>query len=262
MTMTRFPITLLTVAVTFILGSLFFLAGCSGDDPVTPAPLPEESSIAEVSDLDKALWQTVLEMPERRWMTDSAGENLGTTKLPFPGSPEQLMANFRTVYETRDPGEYIKLMHPDFLTILQDATIQEYPDVGTTLDRYEEQNIHKRMFSGLAVTDPQGELVPGVQDIHFSVFMPLNTWQVTPPDDIFPNALMAPFEVVIMLDRGQNYSTMRVEGLIKFYVTSSGFKHNGLKQQFYQMVGQVDLTNSGNKSVEGTSWGSVKAMFR
>jgi len=259
--MTRYSSTLLTVAVAFILGSLFLLSGCSGDDPVTPAPLPEEIDLPGVTELDKALWQTVLEMPERRWMIDPAGENLGTTKLPFPGSPDQLMANFRTIYETRDVGEYLKLMHPDFLTILQEGTTEEFPDVGTTLDYSEEQHIHKRMFSGLAVTDPQGVLVPGILSIDFSVFHALDTWQTAPADDIFPNALWAPYEVVIMLDRGQNFSTLKVEGVIKFFVTSEVFKHNGLKQQFFQMVGQVDLTG-GFKSVEQTNWGSVKALYR
>jgi len=259
--MTRYSNTLLTVAAALILGSLFLLSGCSGDDPVTLAPLSEENDLPVVTELDKALWQTVLEMPERRWMVDPAGENLGITKLPFPGSPDQLMENFRTIYETRDVGEYLKLMHPDFLTILQESTTEEFPDVGTTLDFSEEQHIHKRMFSGQAVTDPQGDLVPGVLSIDFNAFHALDTWQVTPPDDIFPNTEWAPFEVVILLDRGQNYSTLKVEGVIKFYVTSEVFKQNGLKQNFYQMIGQVDLTG-GFKSTEETNWGSVKALYR
>lgn len=259
--MTRFPSTLLTLAAALLLGGLLLLTGCSGDDPVNPVSASDEGSSSGVTALDKALWETVLELPEHRYLTEEREDNLGTIKLPFPGSPEQLMANFQTIYETRDVYEYLKIMHPDFQTILQEGTVQEFPDVGPTLDRYEEQNIHKRMFSGLAVTDPQGWLVPGVTDIHFSVFQPLSTWAISPPEDIIPNALWAPFQVVILMDRGQNWSTLKVEGVIKFYVTSETFKHNGHQREFYQMVGQVDLTG-GIKSTEETPWGSVKALYR
>ncbi len=46
--------------------------------------------------------------------------------LPFPGSPDVLMANFQTIYETMDFDEYRKIMHPDFLTILQEETIIDF----------------------------------------------------------------------------------------------------------------------------------------
>jgi hypothetical protein len=166
-------------------------------------------------------------------------------ELPFPGSPDVLMNNFQTIYETRDFNEYRKIMHPDFLTILQDATVEEFPDVGTTLDVNEELRIHERMFSGDAVTDPQGVLVPGVLSIDFNNFRALDDWKVSPADDIIPNAQWAPFEVVFLFDRGQNYSTLKVEGTIKFYVTNRDSLHQGTVKKYHQMIGQVDLTSSG-----------------
>jgi hypothetical protein len=166
-------------------------------------------------------------------------------ELPFPGSPDVLMQNFQTIYETRDYDEYRKIMHPNFLTILQDATVQEFPDVGTTLDVTEELKIHERMFSGDAVTDPDGELVPGVLAIDFNNFRALDDWKVSPSDDIIPDAQWAPFEVVFLFDRGQNYSTLKVEGTIKFYVTSRDSTHQGTVKKYHQMIGQVDLTSSG-----------------
>jgi hypothetical protein len=152
-------------------------------------------------------------------------------------------------------------MHPDFLTILQPSTTEEFPDVGPTLDRYEEQNIHKRMFSGWPVTDPNGDLVPGILDITFQVLQPVGPWEISPGDDPVPNALYAPYEVQVLFDRGQNFSTLRVEGLIKFYVVAEEFEFKGVSRVFYQMVGQVDLTDN-NKVTEGTNWGSVKALYR
>jgi hypothetical protein len=231
--------------------------GCSSDDPVAPVLSEGEVTLDE----NKALWNAALRSLGPIVTTEERGFNLGNTNLPFPASPEQVMANFQTIYETMDVNEYLNLMHPDFVTILQQSTMEEFPDVGPTLDRYEEQNIHKRMFSGLAVTDPNGNLVPGVHNIDFSVFMPLDVWQISPPEDVIPNALYAPFEVSILFDRGQNYSTMKVEGIIKFYVTGQEFSYKGVTRVFYQMVGQVDLTDS-NKAVEGTSWGTAKALFR
>lgn len=166
-------------------------------------------------------------------------------ELPFPGSPDVLMQNFQTIYETRDFDEYQKIMHPDFLTILQDETIQDFPDVGETLDVNEELRIHQRMFSGDPVTDPNGDLVPGVANISFSRFINLETWAVSPPTDIIPNAEWALYDVEFLFDRGQTFSTLKVEGTIKFYVTSRDSMHLGSLRQYYQMIGQVDLTSSG-----------------
>ena len=260
--MTKFSSSLSTVAVLVIVGSLFLMTGCSSDDdPVTPIPLAQEDSPYVPTEMDIALWQTVLQMDDLWREIDTIEYNLRTTKLPFPDSPEQLMENFQTIYETMDVDEYLKIMHPDFLTILQEETINEFPDVGTTLDVLEEQHIHKRMFSGNSVTDPNGDFVPGVVGISFHVLQQLDDWSISSGDDIIPNAEWAPFAVEFLFDRGQEFSTMTVEGTIKFYVTSVEFQFQSVDMQFYQMIGQVDLTNS-VKASEGTSWGTVKALFR
>ena len=117
------------------------------------------------------------------------------------------------------------------------------------------------MFSGLGVEDPQGNFVPGVKNISFQVFRALDTWQMSPPDDIIPNAEWAPFEVDILFDRGQEFSTMKVEGTVKFYVTSRELVYKGKTHRYYQMKGQIDLTGRGKKT-EVSSWGSTKALFR
>lgn len=176
---------------------------------------------------------------------EGGGDTTKPTGLPWPGSADVLMDNFRQIYETRDIDEYRKIMHPDFLTILQEATTTEFPDVGTTLDVNEELRIHERMFSGEALTDPNGDFVPGVLSINFSKFRALDAWVESPSDDIIPNAEWAPFEVDFLFDRGQNFSTLKVEGTIKFYVTSKDSLHQGSTKKYYQMIGQVDLTNLG-----------------
>lgn len=257
--MTRYPSTLLNVATLILLGGVFLMTGCSGGDPAAPVANDGDSIVAPAS--DEALWESVLKMPDSWWGIDRSSDNVGVTKLPFPDSPQQVMENFVTAYETRDVGEYLMIMHPDFQTILQQETIDEFPDVGPTLDRYEEQNIHKRMFLGQAVIDPNGDLLPGITEIAFDVIQSLGPWEATPNDDIFPNAQSALYEIQVLFNRGQNFSTLRVEGMIKFYVVSREFEHEGVTRQFFQMVGQVDLTD-GHKAIESTNWGFVKALFR
>jgi hypothetical protein len=163
----------------------------------------------------------------------------------------------------QDPEKIVReILHPDFLTILQDATVQEFPDVGTTLDVNEELRIHQRMFSGDPVTDPNGQFVPGVAGISFSQFQALDDWAVSSGDDIIPNAEWAPYEVEFLFDRGQEFSSLRVQGTIKFYVTSRDSLHEDVLRQYYQMIGQVDLTSRGGKVVENVLWGSAKAIYR
>ena len=204
-----------------------------------------------------------VEVRDRWGLTDTAGFEVTFNHpgLPFPGSPDQLMANFRTVYETMDFYGYLHILHPEFLTILQEQTIVEFPDVGTTLDVNEELRIHERMFSGEMVTDPDGLYVPGLSYVSFNVFRALDTWVLSPGNDIIPNTMWAPYDVEIFFSRGPQYSTLKVEGAIKFYVASRDSMHEGTLKQYYEMRGQVDLTN-GNKSVELFTWGSVKAMWR
>ncbi len=188
-----------------------------------------------------------------------AGEPVSS--LPFPGSPDQLMANFKTMYETRDYREFELIMAPGFETILQQETIEEFPDVGETLDLTEELRIHDRMFSGNAVTDPNGDLVPGVTSISFWRFTSQGNWADSPPTDIIPDSEWALYDVEFLLSRGQTFSTLKVRGNIKFYVTSRDSLHEGMNKPYYQMIGQVDLTNV-RKGVEESSWGTVKAVWR
>jgi hypothetical protein len=82
-----------------------------------------------------------------------------------------------------------------------------------------------------------------VLSISFAKFRALDAWAISPGDDIIPNAEWAPFEVEFLFDRGQTYSTLKVNGNIKFYVTSRDSMHQGSVKKYYQMIGQRDETN-------------------
>ena len=173
-------------------------------------------------------------------VTPEAGDALE----PFPGTLRQLMTNFVAAHESGDFAAYRSLLRDDYIMLLQPATQEEFPDVGPTLDLAEELIIAERMFGGQAITNSQGDLVPGISAISFQIFEQQDNWTTSQPTDVIPNARAAQFEVTFLFDR-QGDSTLRVDGLIKFYVTSRDSVVNDVTKQYFQMVGQQDLTNGG-----------------
>ena len=170
------------------------------------------------------------------------------------------MANFRTIYETMDVNEYRLILDPAFETILQQGTQDDFPEVGVTLDVAEENHLHERMFLGEPLQDANGDLLPAIYQFTLARFLPLVDWGESLPTDPIPNTLSALYDVEILVDRGQEYSTLLVRGSIRFYVTTAEGRLNGQPKTYYRLVGQLDLTE-GNKSVPAIPWGSLKAWF-
>ncbi len=178
-----------------------------------------------------------------------------------PESTAELVTQFMAAYEAKDVEKYLALLDPDYLMILSDETIFRFPDVGPTLDFAEEERIHKRMFSGKSVTDPLGDLIPGVLAIGFGVFKALDDWSPSDNEDRFPGAVWAPFQVELLFDRGQNFSTLKFGGTVKFYARSHEIMVGDTEKTVFLMAGMVDLTYLA-KGVEDTPWGVVKALYR
>ena len=182
------------------------------------------------------------------------------SSLPFPDTPDQLLANFRTIYETRDTDEYRIILDPAFVTLLQPETVNEFPLVGNELDFAEEIRIHDRLFSAESQTDPGGGFIPAVVQISFSRLTQIVDWGLSLPTDPIPSTLSSLYDVEILVDRGQAYSTLKVEGQIRFYATTAEVLHEGQPRTYYRLVGQLDLTDS-RKDVSIMAWGSLKAYF-
>lgn len=193
-------------------------------------------------------------------MNPQSGADIPASDLPFPDTPSQMAANFLAVYENRDIDEYRLMMDPAFETHLKAATVNEFPALGQTLDFTEENRIHARLFSGDELTDAQGGLLPAVQQVEFEVFRQLVDWGVSLPTDPIPNTLSALYEVVILVDRGQSFAAIRVEGQIRFYAEPAEGRVDGKPQTYFRMAGQLDLTSPG-KGSEQTNWGSLKALY-
>jgi hypothetical protein len=178
-----------------------------------------------------------------------------------PETEDGVMHAFRTAYEARDLNVLQVLLHSDFVMPLQPWTQQEFPDLGTELNRADEMRIAERMFRGTPVTDPDGVLVPGISNISFSVLEPQGAWADTEPGSDFPGARFAIFDVIIQFDRA-GYSTLKVLGQLKFYVSGRDTVVDGANRTYFTMIGQGDFTGGGLKSIEDANWGSVKALFR
>ncbi len=179
---------------------------------------------------------------------DDDGGGGGTEKPPvemdFPGDPETLMKNFRTVYEEMDFDSYADMLRKDYITILQTSTQDEFPDVGATLDWEDEIVIAERMFSGQPFTNSAGDLVPGISSISFDQLEQQGDWTDSPPNDVIPNARLGLFEVIFRFDR-PGFSTLMVQGQIKFYIDKRDSVHNGATRDYWQLIGQKDETRDG-----------------
>ncbi len=181
--------------------------------------------------------------------------------LPFPGSEDQLMANFVTAYEDMDIDSYRDLLHPDYKMILQPTTVASYPDLGPDLDRDEELRSAGRMFAGEPVTDPDGVSIPATGSISVDVLAQQGAWAVSLPDDAIPNTRFGNFEVIFRWDR-PGFASMMVSGTVRFYVAGRDSLHEGSPRIYWQLLGVLDLTDSFRKGSELDNWGSVKALWR
>jgi hypothetical protein len=186
------------------------------------------------------------------------------TPEPFnlPESPGAVMISFAIAHETLDRDLYWSLLHPEFEMVLQQETIEQFPDIGPRLEIDEEIRITDRMFSGNDLIDPNGALVPGVVAIHLEKFNPELDWQVSPSDDPIPNVLFAPYQVEFLFNRGQSYSQAFAVGQARFYVAARDSVHEGETREYFQLIGIVDLTLGSYKATEQECWGSFKALYR
>lgn len=195
-------------------------------------------------------------------------EFVGTYVHQFPNTPDKLIENLRRIYESMDIAEYPELLRSDFVTILQASTIAAFPDVGPDLDVTEELRIHERMFAGLDVLDPEGQLVPGIKQIQFQTIVRQGDWEISPANDPIPNTDNALYDVSLVFDRGQTYTTLRVQGSIRFYVTHRDSLVDGVPVPYYQLIAEKDLTldqksaDRTGKAIEYVAWGTLKALFR
>ena len=92
-----------------------------------------------------------------------------------------------------DIGAYGYLLHPEFIMILQESTIRDFPTVGETLDRGQEIGIHQRMFAGDSGVDENDEITSPVSSFSMQVPTQLTDWEDSEPDAVIPDTPKALF---------------------------------------------------------------------
>lgn len=189
-----------------------------------------------------------------------AGGDIPDSDLPFPATPDLLMSNFVTIYQTMNAAEYKLILDPAFETHLTTITMNAFPDLGATLDDGEENRIHGRLFSGKDLTDAGGVVLPAIHGFSFSKIEKIVDWGESLSSDTIPNTLSALYELEILVDRGPSHSTLKVEGQVRFYAKPSSGRVDGQSQTYFRLVGQFDLTKP-FKATESIAWGSLKALY-
>ncbi len=199
-----------------------------------------------------------------RWgqVSEASQTVVATEFFVFADSPEQLMANFQTVYEDMDILGYREVIDSGFVIYLSQDTIDEYSLPREFFDYDEEVQITDRMFSGNARTRPNGDIIPGITRIQFNYFQPEAAWADSPPDHRIPNAIWAPFRVDFTIEQG-NEGRLNIKGIIEFYLNSEQVEHQGRIQTKYSMIGQMDYTGYGSlkRPTTDVSWSDVKALY-
>ncbi|MBK9302342.1 MAG: hypothetical protein IPM94_00150 [bacterium] len=161
---------------------------------------------------------------------------------PFPGTAEQLMANFKQAYDLMNAARYAEALHEDFLFIFQDGSSAAPPSGVFT--REEDLQSTTRMFRGEQGQDLDGIVKPGVRDIEFTQLERLTDWEDVDGDDLyFPGAMRALYDVriVFILDT-ESLNTITIDCQQLFYVepVTEPVDGGGTRERYY-LVGQQDL---------------------
>lgn len=206
--------------------ALFAIAGCSGDDD------------------------------------SQAGPNAPAYRLPFPDTPDQLIANFQIALTTLDLAAYRdEILADRYEFILQGPTVQEFGLPDGVFDRVEELAIVQRMFTGQP--NEAGKVLTAIE---VQSLQPHGPWLEVPQADVYfrdlPGALVRNYDLVIYFHL-QDDSRYEVRGQQLFYATPDVRLFEGAMTQCYRLRGQLDAcTLSSRDQTEMMTWGAVKAHFR
>ena len=176
--------------------------------------------------------------------------------LPFPDTPDKVIENLRSAYERMDIDVYRPILHPTFRFMFQQFDIDNLILPSDHFTREEDLESTTNLFSGNPVNG-----VPGVSQITWPILSGTGVWEdSTNPD--FPDSRRRLYNLEMNITR-PGATTIIVRGQQEFYVASRDSVHNGVPTQFWQMLGQIDLTDTSPKqSNQSTSWGEVKCLYR
>jgi len=166
----------------------------------------------------------------------------GNEGLPFPGTPDQLIENFQTVYEARDFLVYTEqILHPQYTFVLQEQTVEDFGLPDNLYEYEDEVVIAQKLFS-----ESPGSNGQVITQIDVERMQPQGVWQdVDDSDQYFggiENAQRRTYDVkLVLFVQGQNLQLI-VEGNVIFYVAGTEVEYQGQTRLYYQLLGQWDFT--------------------
>lgn len=164
--------------------------------------------------------------------------------LPKADTPDQMMANFKVIYEDMMYDEYESLLHDDYRTVLLQTTFDEWADGDNPLaelyfDKTLETTIHRNMFDGLTGIGPGGEPIPPIDSINVTTLDKDGTWDVVEPSTEyfggFEGAYKAQFNVLLHFNNPDQHR-YEVDQTVEFYAIQIGDE--------WFMLGQVGFENT------------------
>ncbi len=180
--------------------------------------------------------------------------------LPFPGTPDLLMANLRTVFDNRVTGLTDDLLAPGHVTYLDSTASQAYPELQGVLDRQGELTALGNLFSGDDVPGPDDQTVPAVDLISFQGLFRQDQWATAGAEDRVPGALRATYTVSVYVRRKAG-NDLQVDDTVVFYATARDSSQDGEVRDYWQLAAQDDLGPAG-KVLQPVSWSGLKALYR
>jgi hypothetical protein len=182
--------------------------------------------------------------------------------LPFPDTPDRLMANFKTAYTTMDLDAYRdEVLRPDYTFVLQNETVERFGLPDNLFGFEDEGLITEKMFAGQP--NEEGKVL---SDIEIQVLHPQGAWLPVPEADPYfasvPGTLVRNYNILIYFNM-QGEFRYEVQGDQLFYVAPDTVLHDGALTPRYRLRGQLDQTaRLLDKGTESSTWGTVKALFR
>ncbi|MFH1845570.1 MAG: hypothetical protein ABIF77_20480 [bacterium] len=158
------------------------------------------------------------------------------------------MANFRESYSKMDIDEYRNILHTEYKFFFQEYDINELGLLSDHLNRDDELDATRNMFSGEPIPnpgaiEPEPNPIPAISTIEFSLLDPLGTWGPSFHPE-FPSARRALYAIVLSITR-PGAKTISITGKQEFYVISrDSVMTDGSTKDYFQLLGQVDMSDT------------------
>jgi hypothetical protein len=174
---------------------------------------------------------------------------------PFPDTPDKVIQNLRAAYQGMSIDIYRHVLHPSFVFHFLQYDIDNLNLPTDHFTRAQDLTSTESMFSGLPVGD-----VPAVGSINWSVLERQGVWE-TSSNPEYPDAQRGLFHFAISITR-PGATTLIFGGQQEFYVTSRDSMVDGSPTPYWQLLGQVDLSDIFvSRGIEQATWGTVKHLY-